>query len=76
MDTIIYKHGIDYLRWTDENGNIWTARKDEVEWFGKECFEQMPNPEDNLGKWEVCYDEEYLDCLSITDEEWQEIINL
>lgn len=53
MDTIFTENGIDYIRWTDEEGNTWTARYDEVQWFDKECFEQMPGPEDLLGSWEV-----------------------
>ena len=61
MDTIFLHNGIEYLRWTDENGDIWEARYDEVQWFGKECFEHYPEPEDNLGSWSVTYEEEYVD---------------
>lgn len=60
MDTVFLQNGIDYLRWTDENGNTWEARLDEVEWFGKEVFEQMPiqdGLERNLSDWSVTFND-------------------
>lgn len=77
MDQIIYKHGISFLRWKDENGNTWEAELDSVKFFGKECFEQMPNPEEIfLGGYSVCYNDEFIDYDPVTNEEWNEIINL
>lgn len=76
MDTIINKHGIDFLRWTDKDGNIWEAELDAVKFFGKECFEQMPEPEDISASWSVTYDENFINFEPVTDEEWNEIINL
>lgn len=73
MDTIFQLDGIDYLRWTDNDGNTWEARLDEVEWFGKECFECMPEPEDHLGSWGVEFNQ---DSISIElDEETEAEIN-
>ena len=53
MDTIFIEDGIEWISWTDEEGNEWTAQLDEVQWFGKECFEQMPTAEDMLGSYGV-----------------------
>lgn len=40
MDTIIHQFGVDYLRWTREDGCVFEAVKEQVEFFGKEVFEQ------------------------------------
>lgn len=80
MDTIFIKHGIEFIRWTDENNDIWEAELEAVKFFGKECFEQYPGYHEgdpNLGSWSVTYDEENLPNYEpVTDEEWEEIINL
>lgn len=76
MDTIFTENGIDYIRWTDKEGNIWTATLDEVEVFGKECFEQMPEPEDNLGSWSVEFNLPEYDneLIEVDNEPTEEVI--
>lgn len=72
MDTIFEQDGIDFIRWTDDEGNIWTARYDEVELFGKECFEQWPRIEDHLGSWSVEFkDKELSELPDPTDEDYE-----
>lgn len=71
MEQIFYENGQKMLRWTDKEGNTWEAGYEECEFFGKECFEQMPEPDDNLGSWKVKFNEERLtDCLITTEEDY------
>lgn len=39
METTFYQFGVEYLRWT-KNGHTFEAVKEQVEFFGKEVFEQ------------------------------------
>lgn len=54
MDTIIIKNGIEFLRWTDAEKNIFYAELDAVKFFGKEFFEEQPL-DTFIGAWQVVY---------------------
>lgn len=41
METTFYQFGVLYLRW-EKDGNIYEAVKNQVDFWGKECFEQDP----------------------------------
>lgn len=40
MDTTFYLFGVLYLRWTTKDGSVIEAVKEQVDFFGKEVFEQ------------------------------------
>lgn len=40
MDTTFYQFGVEYLRWTNKKGQTFEAVKEQVEFLGKEVFEQ------------------------------------
>lgn len=48
MDTTFYEFGVLCLRW-EHNGHIYEAVKEQVDFLGKECFEQdLEDIEDEL----------------------------
>lgn len=40
METTFYQFGVLYLRWTKKDGNVIEAVKEQVDFLGKEVFEQ------------------------------------
>lgn len=43
MEYTFTMFGVPYLHWTDENGNVFEAVKEQVEFFGKDFFESIPD---------------------------------
>lgn len=52
METTFYQFGVLYLRWTNHKGIVFEAVKEQVDFLGKEVFEQ--DLEDDCDDLNVC----------------------
>lgn len=77
MEKTFYQFGVLYLSWTNENGEEFCAVKEQVDLFGKECFEQIPEEcpegqctEENPYKYFDEWKEEHPDDATVPFPEW------